>query len=113
VNRKSSNSSIQMSLKLIPLVLLISGCASAPLMLTGAGVASVAVNETTGKSITDHTLSTVHGKDCRALRYFKDQPVCQEINQTPIAQNSINTKKTGTQTMEAIWAERRAKNRGK
>jgi hypothetical protein len=102
-----------MCLKLIPVILLLSGCASAPLMLTGAGVASVAVNETTGKSITDHTLSTVNGKDCRALRYFKDQPVCQEPNQTASVDATVNTKKTGTQTMESIWAERREKNRGK
>ena len=40
---------------------------------------SVAVSETTGKSITDHTVSAVNGgKDCRVSRMFKDKTVCQD-----------------------------------
>ena len=64
--------------KLISLVVLLalSGCA-APLVLTGIGVASVATNETTGKSITDNTVSAINGKDCRVSRAFTDQTVCQ------------------------------------
>ena len=65
--------------KLISLVfpLLLSGCAVpvAVSMITGA--ASVAVNEATGKTVTDHTVSSVSGQDCRVLRAFKDQSVCQ------------------------------------
>jgi hypothetical protein len=39
----------------------------------------VAVSETTGKSITAHTVSAVNnGKDCRVGRMFKDQAVCQD-----------------------------------
>ena len=60
----------------IPLLLTLSGCA-APILLTGLGVGSVAVTETTGKTITDHTVSSVSGQDCRVLRVFKDQAVCQ------------------------------------
>ena len=64
--------------KLIFLVvpILLSGCA-APLFLTGLGVGSVAVTETTGKTITDHTVSSVSGQDCKILRAFKDRAVCQ------------------------------------
>jgi len=52
---------------------------AAPLVLTGVSVGSVAVSETTGKSITDHTVSAVSGgKDCRVGRVFKDQAVCQD-----------------------------------
>jgi len=61
----------------IPIFL--SGCVAAPLVLTGVSVGSVAVSETTGKSITDHTVSAVSGgKDCRVGRMFKDQAVCQD-----------------------------------
>jgi starvation-inducible outer membrane lipoprotein len=59
--------------------ILLSGCVAAPLVLTGVSVGSVAVSETTGKSITDHTVSAVNGgKDCRVGRMFKDQAVCQD-----------------------------------
>jgi starvation-inducible outer membrane lipoprotein len=59
--------------------ILLSGCAAAPLVLTGVGIGSVAVSETTGKTITDHTVSVVNGgKDCRVGRVFKDQAVCQD-----------------------------------
>ena len=50
-------------------------------MITGA--ASVAVNEATGKTVTDHTVSTVNGKDCRVSRSFNNQAVCQD--ETPIS----------------------------
>ena len=40
---------------------------------------SVAVSETTGKTISDHTISAVNsGKDCRISRMFKDEAVCQD-----------------------------------
>ena len=59
--------------------ILLSGCVTAPLVLTGVSVSSVAVSEATGKSITDHTVSAVNGgKDCRVGRMFKDQAVCQD-----------------------------------
>ena len=65
--------------KLIALVIpfVLSGCA-APLVLTGLGLGGVAVNETTGKSITDHTVSAVNSQDCRVARMFKNQAVCQD-----------------------------------
>ena len=64
---------------LLAVPILLSGCVVAPVVLTGLGVGSVAVSETTGKSITDHTVSAVNGgKDCKVSRMFKDETVCQE-----------------------------------
>lgn len=57
--------------------ILISGCVAAPLVITGVGAASVVTNEATGRTITDHTVSSVSGQDCKILRAFKDQAVCQ------------------------------------
>jgi hypothetical protein len=57
-------------------VISLSGCA-APLVLTGLSVGSVAVNETTGKTTTDHVVSAVNGKDCRLSR-MGTEDVCQE-----------------------------------
>ena len=56
----------------------LSGCATAPLLLTGLSVGSVAVNEATGKSLGDHTVSAATGQDCRIGRIFRDQSMCQE-----------------------------------
>jgi DUF917 family protein len=65
--------------KLIFLIIpiLLSGCAAAPIMLTGIGIGSVAVNETTGRTVTDHAVSAANGQDCRLGRALKQQQVCQ------------------------------------
>ena len=64
---------------LVSFLLLLSGCVAAPLVITGVGMGSVAVSETTGKTISDHTISAVNsGKDCRISRMFKDEAVCQD-----------------------------------
>ena len=83
--------------KLISLVfpLLFSGCAVpvAVSMITGA--ASVAVNEATGKTVTDHTVSSVSGQDCRISRAFNNQEVCKDespattVTTTGVAPSSI------------------------
>ena len=57
--------------------ILLSGCAAAPLVLTGMSVGSVAVSETTGKSVTDHAVSTVNNKDCRVGRALRNEEMCQ------------------------------------
>jgi hypothetical protein len=59
-------------------VSLLSGCAVPMAVSMVTGAASVAVNETTGKTLTDHTVSTVNGRDCRVSRAFNNQDVCQE-----------------------------------
>ena len=56
---------------------LVSGCAATPILLTGLGVGSVAVSETTGRTATDHAVSAVAQQDCRVARAFRDEPMCQ------------------------------------
>jgi hypothetical protein len=76
-------------------VILLPGCVAAPVVLTGVGVASVAVNETTGKTITDHTVSSVNGKDCRVVRALKHEDICQpdipkiQITTTGVTPSSV------------------------
>jgi hypothetical protein len=84
--------------------ILLSGCA-APLILTGLGVGSVAVHETTGKTLTDHTVSTVAQQDCRVGRIFQDQNVCQNKTQTVTLQ--ITTTGIVPSTVEEIQAKYR------
>jgi hypothetical protein len=59
------------------------GCAT-PLVLTGVGIGSVAVSETTGKSVTDHAVSTVNNKDCRVGRAFRNEEMCQPKGTTKL-----------------------------
>ena len=81
--------------------ILLSGCVAAPLVLTGVSVGSVAVSETTGKSITDHTVSAVNGgKDCRVGRMFKDQAVCQD--ERPEFKLTVTTTGVKPSTIEEI-----------
>ena len=75
----------------VSFLFLLSGCVTAPLVLTGLGVSSVVVNETTGKGIADHAVSTVTNRDCRIARTMHDQPVCQDP-----ALNKIQITNTGT-----------------
>jgi hypothetical protein len=80
--------------------ILLSGCVAAPLVLTGISVGSVAVNETTGKSITDHTVSAVNnGKDCKVSRLLTEQNVCQD---PPIVKLQITTTSVKPSTIEEI-----------
>jgi len=58
-------------------IVFLSGCAVPVVVSMGIGAASVAVNETTGKTVTDHTVSAVNGKDCRVSRMGKED-ICQD-----------------------------------
>ena len=93
--------------KLILLVfpLLLSGCAAVPLILSGVGLGGVAVNETTGKTITDHTVSVVNSKDCRVSRAFRDQEVCQD--EIPQFQFQVTTTGVTPSTIEEIESKYR------
>ena len=73
-------------------------------MLTGVGIGSVAVSETTGKSVTDHAVSTVNNKDCRVGRAFRNQEMCQP-NEIP----QVHTVTTGVtpSTVEEIESKYR------
>ena len=85
------------------IVILLSGCVAAPIMLTGFSIGGVAVNETTGKSITDHTVSAINGQDCRVSRKFKDQEVCQD----PVPEFKFKVTTTGVapSSIEEIQAK--------
>jgi len=73
-------------------VISLSGCA-APIILTGLGVASVATNETTGKSITDHAVSTVKDQDCKIARALQKQDICQD----PVPEFHLTVTTTGVE----------------
>jgi hypothetical protein len=66
---------------MLPLILIIaallSGCAATPLLVTGIGIGSVAVTETTGRTATDHAVSAVNNQDCRVGRVLKKEDICQ------------------------------------
>ena len=69
-----------MSRSIFPIILLtalLSGCAAAPLVITGIGITSVAVTETTGRTATDHAVSAVAQQDCKIGRALKKEEVCQ------------------------------------
>ena len=88
------------------LLLLLHGCAT-PIMF-GIGATSIVVNETTGKSVTDHAVSTAKEKDCRLWRYFKGEQVCQEVEITarPAAPRKITDSNEAITTYEEILARR-------
>jgi hypothetical protein len=58
-------------------VISLSGCAVPAMISMGLGATSIAVNETTGKTLTDHTVSAVNGRDCRVSRMGKED-ICQD-----------------------------------
>ena len=64
----------------ILIVLLLQGCA-VPMFI--AGVASVGVNESTGRTVSDHVVSGATGRDCRIARSFEGQDICQDTTVAP------------------------------
>lgn len=94
-------SSMFLMYKILLVSFLLSGCVAAPLVLTGVGAASVAVNETTGKTLTDHTVSAVNGgKDCRVSRMGKED-VCQDEY---VVKLKVTTTSVTPSTVEEIQA---------
>jgi hypothetical protein len=61
------------------------------MLINSLGIASITVQETTGKGIVDHTASAATQKDCRLPRAFNNQPVCQTLasNKVQITTGSI------------------------
>lgn len=96
----------------ILIVLLLQGCAVPMLVSMGIGAASVAVNETTGKTVTDHVVSTVNGQDCRVSRSLEHKDVCQDDTPVVVATSKpIVIKVTSTSSvddMERVMAQRRS-----
>ena len=67
-----------MKLAVAVLAVSLQACAAAPLVVTGLGIGSVAVSETTGRTVTDHAVSAANGgQDCRVGRVLRNEEVCQ------------------------------------
>ena len=90
---------------LVSFLFLLSGCVTAPLVLTGLGVSSVVVNETTGKGIADHAVSKATHQDCRVARAFNDQPVCQDLALTKIQITTTGTKPSTVNEIESRYRQ--------
>ena len=104
-----------MSWKILPIfaVLLLQGCAVPALISLGVSAASIGVNEATGKTVTDHVVSTVNGQDCKISRSLEHKDMCQdEVVIPPVTNNKpIVIRVTSTSSvddMERILAQRRA-----
>jgi len=65
--------------------MLLPGCA-VPMFI--AGVASVGVNESTGKTMSDHVVSTINGKDCKISRSLDGKDMCQDEAQKIVVTES-------------------------
>ena len=85
-------------------VISLSGCAVPVMISMGVGAASVAVNETTGKTTTDHVVSAVNGQDCRVSRMGKED-VCQD--EVPKFQFKVTTTSVTPSSIEEIEAKYR------
>ena len=87
---------------LVSFLFLLSGCVAAPLVLTGVGAASVAVNEATGRTATDHVVSAVNGQDCRVSRMGKED-VCQDDYQVKLKVTNTSTPSSTVQEIQARY----------
>lgn len=85
-------------LAILPIVFL-SGCAVPVVVSMVTGAASVAVNETTGKTTTDHVVSAVNGRDCRVSRAGKED-ICQD--EVPKFQFTVITTSVTPSSVEEI-----------
>lgn len=89
-------------LAILPIVLL-SGCAVPVAISMGVGAASVAVNETTGKTTTDHVVSAVNGRDCKVSRVGKED-ICQdEVPKVKFQAVTTNTKPSSVEEIQSKY----------
>ncbi|CAB4128761.1 hypothetical protein UFOVP112_71 [uncultured Caudovirales phage] len=49
-------------------------------ILFALSISSVVSTETTGKGLADHAISASKGKDCKMIRSFKGEEVCQPVS---------------------------------
>lgn len=76
-------------------------CAAAPLVVTGLGITSVAVTETTGKTATDHVVSAVNGgQDCRVGRTLRNEDMCQAPGTVKLDVVTTSTRPSSTQEIQ-------------
>jgi len=90
---------------LVSFLFLLSGCVTAPLVLTGLGVSSVVVNETTGKGIADHAVSHMKNQDCRIARTMQDQSICQDPALTKIQITTTGTRPSTVTEIESRYRQ--------
>ena len=83
-------------------VISLSGCAIPVAVSIATGAASVAVNETTGRTTTDHIVSAVNGRDCRVSRMGRED-VCQEDYGIQLKITSTGVTPSSTQDIESRY----------
>jgi hypothetical protein len=80
-------------------------------MLLAASIASLAITETTGKGVSDHVLSAAKGQDCRSLRVFKGEDVCQPESSVTVSSPTgtvvILNGNSSVQAMETLFEQRK------
>ena len=82
---------------------LLSGCAAAPLVVTGIGITSVAVTETTGRTATDHAVSAVAQQDCRLGRALRQEEICQADGTIKLQITTTGVKPSSIQEIESRY----------
>jgi hypothetical protein len=78
-------------------------------------LSSVASYETTGKGLTDHTVSTVRGEDCKIARSFQGQEICEPKSSVSVEAykdkevdtNKVVVKSNTVDDYEKILAQRK------
>ena len=97
---------LQITVKILTVltVISLSGCAIPVAVSIATGAASVAVNETTGKTTTDHVVSAVNGRDCRVSRMGKED-ICQD--EVPKFQFQVTTTSVTPSSVEEIESKYR------
>jgi hypothetical protein len=95
-----------MSRSIFPTILitvLLSGCAAAPVIVTGMGIGSVAINETTGRTVSDHAVSAVRDQDCRLGRAFRQEDVCQTDGTIKLQVTTTGVEASSVQEIESRY----------
>src|SRR5215470_10860729 len=57
---------------------LLSGCALPPAVMIASYAADGVSYVATGKSVSDHGISEVTGRDCALLRVIRGRPICED-----------------------------------
>jgi hypothetical protein len=98
-----------MVLRLLPVILLLHGCAVPVLVGVGVSAVSVGVNEATGKTVSDHVVSTINQKDCRVSRAVDGKDMCQDevVDTTTPKPKTVVAKNTVTDDYEKVLAQRK------
>ena len=97
-------SKITVKISMVLTVISLSGCAVPAMVSMVTGAASIAVNETTGRTTSDHVVSAVNGKDCRISRIGRED-VCQD--EVPQFKFKVTTTSVTPSSVEEIESKYR------